>query len=204
MAKTATEEPLLIHFISDFLRDEALRCEVLKNERIGPADYGLTSDQVNILNHFDPDYILCAIYNELLDVGVDLIRKEQEKEGQPNPQPSPAKDCAPSLKLMLDSAYSAGGVHPRKVTPPTVPVNSARTVEIAGNGFDRNVEIRFIKGNDITAAVVSGSHCDIDLYQRLNVEVTFADKGDWTIQARNPSGNWTAGKAGEEVTIKVT
>lgn len=182
---------LLVHFISDFLRDPELRCKVLKNDITGPQQYGLTDQQIQKLRSFDSQAVLAEVLAELKSVGIDLEAKGEEVNGGGGP----AFAAMATLNL-----YSAGGIHPRRAVPSTVPANTWSKLIIAGNGFDKYVQIRFAKtdgtGTHVMGTVVK-TQCDIDLYQRVEVEVNLP-AGQWNVEARNDSnGEFETGTAGD-------
>lgn len=186
-------QTLLVHFISDCLSDPDVRARVLKDEDEGMAHYGLSAAQIQVMKSFDKTTILSALYDELLSIGVDMDAKKIEVYG---PGGGPGG---------MANLYTSAGIHPRKVIPSAIQNNTDVKVTIAGNGFDRFVAIRFNDGTNqpITGRVVS-LDCDIDLYQRLEVEVKLP-AGTYTIEARNAPGDpWTSGGTGNPVSVQLT
>lgn len=200
MARKMPPDRLLVQFVAEFMRDEALRCKVLFNEKVEPKNWGLDQDQVDIINSYDPDLILCEMYKELLASGVDVVRKEKENNGDSNAPNTPLPDCEAGndLKLMLASAYQAGAIHGRKLDRPSIPANTPTDVTILGNGFDiPTIEVRFTQTDEQPVQpTIDAKSCDVDLYQRLTVNVTLppGKANKWRVQFRNKNTDqWTDG-----------
>lgn len=174
------ESTLLVHFISDFLRDTKLRCAVLENEEIGLAEYGLNDKQAEVLLTFETPKILKFIEDELRGLGIDMEKKKEEM---------------PAAILASSNFYQAGDVHPRKVVPHTIKVNQSCRLTLCGNGFDQYTQVRFTIGivPDAVVARVVSSHCDVDLYQRIELEAELPLEGEWIVQVRTPELDWKAG-----------
>lgn len=190
-------QTLLVHFVSDFLRDPDLRARVLKDEDAGSAHYGLSAAQIQVMKTFDKTTILNALYDELLSIGIDMDAKKNEVHG--------GGGGAGGGGVAMANLYTSGGIHPRKVIPSAIQANTDFKVTIAGNGFDKFVAVRFNDGNQppVTGKVVS-IDCDLDLYQRLEVEVKLP-AGTYTIEARNAPGDpWTSGGTGNPVSVQLT
>jgi hypothetical protein len=73
MAKT-----LLVHFISDFLRDNDLQERVVKNPRAALLRYGLNGRQIAILRSLDEKRIKDAIIKELAHATRRIVREYTE------------------------------------------------------------------------------------------------------------------------------
>jgi hypothetical protein len=189
---------LLVHFISDFLRDPGVRCAVLKNEVDGARAYGLDDAQIAVLKTLDKKTILDAVLEELMAIGVDMDAKKNEVFGG-------GGGGGGGGALALANMYSAGGIHPRKAVPNKVPAGADCTVVIAGNGFDKHVAVRFSDGtNPPIAGRVVSVECGHDLYQRVEVEVNLP-AGVYTVEARNsPNEPWSFGGSGNPAQIQVT
>jgi len=151
---------LLIHFISDFLRDQAsapnqfgetLRCAVMENEITATQNYGLSQVQINILIKRDRAKILERLSEEIGAFG-------DEVDG-----------TAPNLALL----YPAGGVHIRKCKLLFSNGNN-RTVEIRGVGFEAASPVEFAPqgGGPVIQGAITRRSCDADLWQRLYVTAT--------------------------------
>ena len=195
-------EKLLINFVSDFLTDETLRCQVLKHEWKGPLDYGLPIEKVNILNSFNLEIVFEEMKKEVKEKGIDLAKKLLEITG--GKRPAPLRTAAAAME---SSMYQAGHVHIRKVEPAEIAAGQPTRITLLGNGFDKSPQVSFTKGTpptekggEVLGAIV-GSSCDLDLYQRVHVEVTLA-AGTWTIQARNSDNEkWNTADVGT-VTVR--
>lgn len=185
---------LLVHFISDFLRDPEVRSRVLKNEDDGGEAYGLSAQQIAILKPLDKTQILAALYEELEQIGVDIPAKKAEVYGGGG-----------NGGLNVANLYSAGSIHPRKAIPSQIPKDTDFKITIAGNGFDPYVAVRFDDGtNTPIPGKVVAVRCDVDLYQRVEVEVKLP-AGTYTVQARNtPDETWTSGSTGNPQSVQVT
>jgi hypothetical protein len=190
------QRTLLVHFISDFLRDPNVRCAVLQNEVDGARAYGLDDGQIKILKTLDKKTILDAVVEELAAIGVDMDAKKNEVLGGGG---------GGGGALALANMYSAGGIHPRKAVPSKIPAGSDCTVVIAGNGFDKYVAVRFNDGtNPPIAGRVVAVECGHDLYQRVEVEVNLP-AGVYTVEARNsPNEPWSFGGTGTPAQVQVT
>lgn len=165
---------LLIEFLADFVANEGLRCKVLRHEWQGPTDYGLTAAQVNILNTFDMKTIFEEARKEIEALGIDLTKKMQEIQGGAGGGGAGAA-----------SMYHGGQVHIRKLDPAQIQAGTPARVTVLGNGFESAPQVLFSNGATSILGVVAGTSCDLDLYQRLEVDVTLPQAGNWTVQARN-------------------
>lgn len=156
---------LLIHFISDFLRDEALRCSVMEDEDAAYAKYGLSPEQQALLQRVrDGD----ATRDDLLKAIADEIGPIRFEPG------------AGAL------TYPAGDViiHRHQVSS----VGDARTVELVGVGFASGSTVTFTAGDGTsTPGVVTKRTCDVDVWQRLTVTVTLPP-GGYTMTITRPEG----------------
>lgn len=189
-------QTLLVHFISDVLRDPELRCQVLKNEAEGAKAYGLSDAQVAVMRSLDKQKIVAAMLEELLAIGVDLDAKKNEVLGGGGGGGGGA--------LALANLYSAGGIHPRKVIPSTIAAGVDCRITVCGNGFDKYAAVRFTDGTNQVPGRVVAVRCDADLYQRLEIEVKLP-AGTYTIEARNsPDEPWQAGGTGNPLAVQIT
>lgn len=190
---------LLVEFLADFATKEDVRCRVLKHEVEGPTDYGLDVDQVNTLNTFDLDTIFEAAKQEMIDLGIDLAAKAEEIHGG-------GGNVLPTHALTAGgveaSMYSGGQIHIRKLEPPSVKTQTKVTITVLGNGFDEHPQVRLSKGADEVLGTVKSTSCDVDLYQRVEIEVTIPSAGEWKVQARNASNEaWNSKDVGK-LTVK--
>lgn len=160
---------LLIHFVSDFLRDENLRCRVMEDEEQAYADYGLSTNQKAFLNKVQSGTVTRE----------DLLQ-EMSREIPPFRYESGAGDPQSVLQ------YPSGDVviHEHAVTTN----GPRRTVDVSGTGFVSNCTVTFTPsvGNPIPGTVTNRS-CDIDAWQRLTIEVTAAT-GTYTMRIDRGSG----------------
>jgi len=174
---------LLIHFISDFLRDtpsqpgqfgETLRCASLLNDATALATYGLNGSQIATLQTKSRSKILEAVSAEIGAVMDEL-------------------DTNPGGLL-----YPAGSVELREVKLLFASGND-RTIVARGTGFDTAPTVTFTSSASVvTPGVIVKRACDPDVWQRLYVTVTLpADT--YTVSVTSPS----TGKA-DSKTITLT
>ena len=165
---------LLIHVISDFLRDtapqanmfgEAFRCAVLDNERTALTNYGCTPGQIGILISRDRKAILDAISAEIGPVMDEL-------------------DPPSAVAL----TYPSGSVRLREWKA-VINNGNNRTVMIRGDGLADPLTVTFVDASANTiAGNVAGKDCDTDVWQRIYVTATLpAGSYGITIQS-TPNG----------------
>ena len=160
---------LLVHFVSDFLRDtlpaagqfgEALRCAVLQDEKVAFQNYGLDSDQKQILMTKSRERILEALSNE---VGAVM----DEVDGK----------VAAAVAL----AYPSGSVEVREAKV-LFNAGNSRTILVRGFGFNNpTVDVLPQAGGSAVAATILNKACDPDVWQRLYVSATLAP-GSYTMR----------------------
>lgn len=194
---------LLVQFLERWIRDDEFRRKVLHKEKTTLSDYGLLDSQIQKLLTLDKDVILAEIAKEFEDLGVDLDKAKREM-----------KRPSPSVIMSGQMMYSEGAVHVRGVTPQLLKRGEARHVVIRGQGLEwdsqlQDIEVDF-NHKDVAAPIlctpVIDFGCDVDVYQRVTVEVTLDKLGIWKVRARNrpsPYDN-TAGWSAEEVVVLVT
>lgn len=196
----APPNKLLVEYIADFVRDEAVRCQSLRHEWEGPKAYGLDDLQVEALNSFDWATIFEKAAAELEEINVDLAAKLVQISGG-NP---PGGGVGPAN--IAKSMYGGGQIHIRELDPPAAAANQSVQITLLGNGFEAHPEVYFtpksgalplptVQANAVQGAFVKHS-CDVDLYQRVTVSVTLA-AGEWWVQARNlPTEDLNTGDVG--------
>jgi hypothetical protein len=141
---------LLIHFISDFLRDESLRCRVMEDENETYIDYGLSPSQRNVLHgvrdgSIDRVQLLAEINKE-----IGAIRFEA---GAGEVLQYPAGDVQ-----IRDAAVFSNG--------------NQRIIRAVGIGFVADAKVT-IDGTQIPRASIKRS-CDVDVWQRLTITTELA------------------------------
>jgi len=167
---------LLIHFLSDFLRDnmpdpnnlgEKLRCKVLDDEISAFTEYGLTGAQIGQLVTRDRQKIMQAVFDEI-GPAMDEVADGGGKSG---------------IKMM----YPGGSVHLREVVVATSN-GSKRLIMVRGTGFSASPSVEFQDGagNTIQGVVLHES-CDPDVWQRLQVSVDLP-AGTYTVTVRSQTG----------------
>lgn len=138
---------LLIHFISDFLRDEGLRCLVMEDEDEAYAKHKLTPQQQAILRSvrdgtIDRVQLLAEINKE-----IGAIRFEA---GAGQVLQYPAGDVR-----IREHAVFSNGAH--------------RIVRVSGIGFVDGATVTF-DGTPVPKNKITRS-CDVDVWQRLSINV---------------------------------
>ena len=193
-------DKLIADFVCDWLYNTGnLREKVLHKERDGMQDYGLDLTQIELIRKFEPEKIARLLAKEL-GIDMDDLRKSIIGEG------------GDGFAALGAASYDQGMTHIRRVVPAVVPANPASPskVVLMGQGFKSDpslVTVRFITGPPtnptIAPATVTAISSDIDVWQRVSVQVTLTQKGDWLAEAHNddeatigPGGNpkWSAPK----------
>jgi hypothetical protein len=191
----------LVEFLAQWIVDPVLRCAVLHQEQTTLQQWGLIGTQRFALLSLDEQTILNQIKQEFTALGVDLDRVKQEVTGV---VVGGAGVAGTGGVAAASTMYPAGEVHVRGVTPVTIAVNLQRNITIRGQGFDCNdtTEVRFEKGGvEEDGTVIGGIACDIDIYQRVTVQVKLNETGSWRVKARNASDpDWST----ENVILTVT
>jgi hypothetical protein len=84
--------------------------------------------------------------------------------------------------------------HIRRVVPAVVPANptSPSKVVVMGQGFKSDpslVTVRFVTGPPPNPTIVGGTvtaiSSDVDIWQRVSVDVQLTQTGDWVVEAHN-------------------
>lgn len=175
MAKTFGE---LLH---TFLTDEDWRRRILKNHDQGLKDFGMSDADRTALNTMDGSAIFQQILIDVTGIArptIDrLMRDLRAKHDDVYP---------PQLTIDFYGAYNSGGVHIFGVSPDTVHARVSTQVVIRGNGYGEDVEVQFVgDGVGQVRATVLRVTADEDLNERVTVEVTFPEAGDWRAQIKN-------------------
>ena len=150
---------LLVHFISDFLRDagttagnfgENLRCAVMLDDQVALKNYGLNNTQIGVLQTKDRVKILKQVSDEIGAVMDEL-------------------DPAPGSGLL----YPSGSVEVRAVKL-LWSSGTNRKVVLRGTGFDTNAVVKFqpAGAGPAVTGTVERRACDADGWQRLYVSAT--------------------------------
>ncbi|MCW5892044.1 MAG: hypothetical protein KIT14_16085 [bacterium] len=145
----ATQKPnRLIHFISDFLRDEKLRCWVMEDEDEAYIEHALSSQQQAILREvrdgtIDRLQLLAAISKE-----IEAIRFEAGA-GEVLQYPSG------EVRIHKHNVFSSG---------------NDRIIRVVGIGFVADATITF-DGVPIPKTSFT-RRCDEDVWQRLTIDVS--------------------------------
>jgi len=158
---------LLIHVISDFLRDsppaanqfgETLRCAVMDNELNALTAYGCSPGQIALLQTRDRKKFLQALSDE---IGAIMDELDMGMQG-----------------VALN--YPAGSVRLKEVKV-LFSAGKNRTIAIRGDGFAGNLTVSFAPtaGAPVAGAVATRA-CDKDVWQRLYVTATL-NPGDYTV-----------------------
>jgi hypothetical protein len=150
---------LLIHVISDFLRDqgtqanlfgEAFRCAVLEDETTALTNYGCSPAQIQLLLKRDRNQFLAAVSKEIGAVMDEL-----------------------DTTLGMNLNYPGGSVR-LKQAKVLFSTGNARNIEIRGDGLAGVLTVTFVKGAVTTPGVVVGRTCDKDVWQRVYVTANLA------------------------------
>jgi hypothetical protein len=163
---------LLIHVLSDYLRDsapaanmfgEAFRCAVLDDENTALTNYGCSPSQIAFLISRDRKTILDALSKEIGPVMDELD---------------------PSSGAILN--YPGGSVRLREWK---VLYNNGnnRTVMIRGDGLADPVTVKFVDGGgNAIAGNVVGKNCDKDVWQRMYVTAALP-AGSYSVTVQSTS-----------------
>jgi hypothetical protein len=193
-------DKLIADFVRDWLYNSSnLREEVLHKELDGMKAYGLDDTQIELLRKFELPKIARRISKEL-GIDMDDLREAIYGEG------------GDAFAALGAAAYQQGVTHIRRVVPAVVlanPPNPSKVV-LMGQGFKSDptkVTVQFVTGPPTApvpvAGVVTSISSDVDVWQRIHVDVTLTQTGDWVVQAHNddeattgPGGNpkWSAPK----------
>jgi hypothetical protein len=172
---------LLIHVISDFLRDqppqagqfgEVFRCAVLENDTTALTNYGCNAAQITVLQTRDRTQILNALSKEIGAVMDEL-----------------------GVGPGITTKYPGGSVRVKQ-TQLLWSAGNQRNVMVRGDGFDNAVTVDFVPaaGNAVSGTV-HATACDKDVWQRLYVTATL------------PAGTYTVrvtGQGGSQATLPLT
>jgi hypothetical protein len=105
--------------------------------------------------------------------------------------------------MATNTAYNEGQVHIRGVTPTSIGVDLDKSVILRGQGFDEGAMVEFRKQDEPGKKVdgqVTGISCDMDVYQRVTVDVKLDEQGYWLVHGKNPGEVWST----ETVILTVT
>jgi hypothetical protein len=177
---------LLVHVISDFLRDqppqanqmgEAFRCAVLDDEVAALNSYGCSPQQIAILQTRDRTKILDFLSNEIGAVMDELD---------------------PTAAMALN--YPGGSVR-LKEAKVLWSAGTNRNIVIRGDGLAGTVTVTFQAGGGTPiAGVVVTADCDKDVWQRLYVTAVLP-AGNYTVTVASPAA---AGGNGSSAQIPLT
>jgi hypothetical protein len=143
---------LLWHFVSDFLRDEHLRCRVMENDGDAYDTYGLSPEQQDALTHLrdtgDRLAFLAAVNREIGPIleEVQLFADDS-----------------------IDLAYPQGHVIIREVAWKTLS-GTEREVSVRGYGLTSGCQVSFASGGSSISGTFVDRKCDPDVWQRLRVK----------------------------------
>jgi hypothetical protein len=179
---------LLIHFISDFLRDaaptagnfgEALRCKVLEDENTAMNAYGLSIQQKGVIRLRDRQKILKFLADEIGAV----------------------MDEVDGTLLGFGPAYPAGAIHLRAAAVLFTDATGLRTIRIRGSGMEPTSAVTFTPkaGGAVAAGTIVARTCDRDVWQRLHVTANLP-AGDYVVTVTKPS-NSPAGDGKIDLTV---
>jgi hypothetical protein len=185
-------EKTIVDFLHDWMRSKPLREKVLHKEKTEMGSYGLDDAQIKELRNFRLLKIAKRMADEL---GLDLDDLREAVYGPDDPSGAGAVGAA---------AYDEGRTHIRRVVPAIVSRGVASEVVLWGHGFKSDktkVTVEFLNGPPpptTVAGVVTDVQCGIDVWQRITVQMTLNQTGDWTVRAHNDddetpppgSGNW--------------
>ncbi len=191
----------LVEFLAEWIRDPDFRCAVLHQELTKLQQWGLIGPQRLVLLTLDEQTILNQIRQEFAALGVDLDKLKQEISGITIAGTGSGSTGGVAAASTM---YPGGEVHVRGVTPVTIAANLQRSIMIRGQGFDCNdqTEVKFEKGGvEEDGTVIGAIACDIDIYQRVTVQVKLTETGSWRVKARNAADpDWST----ENVILTVT
>jgi hypothetical protein len=170
----------IVEFLAKWIRDEDFRCKVLHKEVTSLQDWELTGEQVDDLLSLNKETILKRILKEFEDdLGVNLDKVQMEVIGVPQPP-----ILGPTAAAMA-TVYTEGAVHVRGTDPQTVPVGVEKMVVLRGQGFEGTPQVQFERGTKSVSPTVVSVSCDVDVYQRVAVNVELDEVGEWKVKARN-------------------
>jgi hypothetical protein len=180
-------ERLIIDFLYDWVRTKKLREDVLHKEESGMGSgdggtipgFGLDDKQIADLRAFKLVEIATRMCEEL---GVDLKDLREAVYGPDSPGGAAG-----------GAAYDEGRTHIRRIVPKVVPLSTATGVVLWGHGFKSakgKVTVQFLQGDPknpthLEVGTVTAIECGVDVWQRVSVDVTLKQTGDWAVRARN-------------------
>jgi hypothetical protein len=180
----------LLEFIGRYLSDENLREEVFTDERdlkkYVEAGYALRLARLDEQDIFsliktdakltDPQVV--ALKEFLKAVGFDANKAKGIIWGS-----DAMCQLGDPSAMKGGGGYGGGEVHLRKVDPRTAPSNQPVEIELAGQGFNRALQVKFV--HTVTNVEVMGTitkwRADADVHQYRTVKVTFPSSGLWGI-----------------------
>jgi hypothetical protein len=171
---------LIVDFLFDWVRDAQLRQKVLHKEKTELGNYGLDTDQIGALRKFVLPQIAKRMADEL---GVDLDDLRHAVYGP---------DSDGGTGALGAAAYDEGKTHIRRIHPAIVTQSAASAIMLCGHGFKSDpskVTVEFLTGSPAAPTTVKGTvtgvSCDIDVWQRVAVNVTLNQTGEWAVRAHN-------------------
>jgi hypothetical protein len=187
---------LIAQFLMDWINDDGadggLRATILHREKTGMAEYGLSTNQAEILKGFEAEKMANKLASEL---GIDLDELLEAVWGKGGPTGANSS-----------ALYDEGRTHIREVTPAVTKQGATTSFELKGHGFksgnmslitiefyhldtviDYNLDSTAISAHPTTRTVnpVSVSN-GLDCWQRVEIDnVVLHELGAWGIRARN-------------------
>ena len=190
----------ILEFFVHFIVHPRLRDRVLYQEITGMVEFGLSNPTAVNLARLDQASIVAAMVDELqgmpkpdlervigkmlLEMGIDLdYARGVIHEGEPHTRPAAPRAVTTAVGAAV---YAEGSVHIRSAEALQDATGVRITIELVGQGFGPGVKITLTQGQAHIPARVIERRSDVDLFQRLKVEVTLTNAGEWMILAQNP------------------
>jgi hypothetical protein len=172
---------LIIEFVNDWIRKKNVRCAVLHKEDTAMVAEQLDATQRTVLKSFDKALIWEEILKEMKTLGIDLdaLRKAIWNL---DPGVNPVGGLSTAV-------YDEGKTHIRRVEPAVISISAATPLVLLGQGFKEaaaSITVECRKAGFPTKSFKASSvSCGVDVWQRVTVNVTLDQTGDWEIFAQN-------------------
>ena len=191
----------LMEFIGRYLSDENLREEIFTDERklknyIDPAQAQILPRLIDqeIFDEIqadaqltDPQVVALRAFLKSMKFDAEQARRliwGSEAACQRGDAVEASSDV--SSKGVGGGGYGSGEVHLRSVEPRNAVHNVPTTIELAGQGFNRAIQVKFVlvggNSSDEELGTIVAWRADADVHQYREVEVTFPKAGLWEIQ----------------------
>ncbi len=214
----------IAQLVAEFMNpaNEQMRADILRNHETGLASHGMSPQQADILRTMISSDVLPEMISELGDSSftgpppaidvADLKQMMADFDAKGREVFPGRTGFVAEAMLSAAAAYNAAGVHIFGVDPEVVHMGGPVSLVIRGNGYEHNVAsgtlplVQFVPGDepedspDAVPGTAKSMSCDIDLNERILVEVTFPYKGKWRAMVKNAGdATWSGDAEGKNI-----